>query len=47
MTDMPSTDTIATPRYALSYGWRLDQGTARELTTRACPFSCPMARSAA
>lgn len=28
MTNMPSTDTFAKPRYALSYGLRLDQGTA-------------------
>ncbi len=41
MTDMPSTDTIATPRYALSYGLRLDQGTARELTHPRVPILVP------
>jgi hypothetical protein len=32
MTDIQATDTSAKPRYALSYGLRLDKGTASELT---------------
>jgi len=41
MTDMPSTDTIGKPRYALSYGLRLDKGTASELTQPCVPILLP------
>jgi hypothetical protein len=41
MTDMLSTDTIAKPRYALSYGLRLDKGTASELIHPHVPILLP------
>jgi hypothetical protein len=41
MNDMPSTDTIAKPRYALSYGLRLDKGTASELIHPHVPILLP------
>jgi hypothetical protein len=41
MKDMPPTDTIAKPRYALTYGLRLDQGTASELTHPRVPILLP------
>lgn len=41
MTDMPSTDTIAKPHYALSYGLRLDKGTASELIHPHVPILLP------
>jgi hypothetical protein len=41
MTDMPRPDTSAKPRYALSYGLRLDQGTACELTHPRVPLLLP------
>ena len=41
MTDMPSTTTTAKPRYALSYGLRLDQGTASERIHPRVPVLLP------
>ncbi|CUS39870.1 hypothetical protein [Candidatus Nitrospira nitrificans] len=41
MTDMQPTDINAKPRYALSYGLRLDQGTATELTHPHVPIFLP------
>jgi hypothetical protein len=41
MTDIPSTDTSAKPRYALSYGLRLDQGTASDLVHPRVPVLLP------
>ena len=39
MMNMQPTDISTKPRYALSYGLRLDQGTASELTHPACAHS--------
>ena len=39
--DMPSTNTRATSRYALSYGLRLDHGTASELIHPRVPILLP------
>jgi hypothetical protein len=39
--DTLSTDTIAKPRYALSYGLRLDKGTASEFTHARVPILLP------
>lgn len=41
MMDMLSTDTSTKPRYTLSYGLRLDQGTASELTHPRVPILLP------
>lgn len=41
MTDMQPTDINAKPRYALSYGLRLDQGTANELIHPHVPIFLP------
>ncbi|MDH4085862.1 MAG: hypothetical protein OEV71_00970 [Nitrospira sp.] len=41
MTDMQPTDISTKPRYALSYGLRLDQGTASELTHPRVPILLP------
>jgi hypothetical protein len=41
MMDMPSTDTSTKPRYTLSYGLRLDKGTASELTHPRVPIQLP------
>jgi hypothetical protein len=41
MTDIPSADTSAKPRYALSYGLRLDQGTASKLAHPRVPILLP------
>jgi hypothetical protein len=41
MTEIPPIDTSAKPRYALSYGLRLDQGTASELTHPRVPLLLP------
>ena len=41
MMDMPSTDTITKPCYALSYGLRLDKGAASELTHPRVPILLP------
>jgi hypothetical protein len=41
MKDMQPTDISTKPRYALSYGLRLDQGTASELTHPHVPILLP------
>lgn len=41
MMNIPSTGQIAKPRYALSYGLRLDKGTASELTHPHVPILLP------
>ena len=41
MMDMPSTDTSTKPRYTLSYGLRLDKGTASELAHPRVPILLP------
>lgn len=41
MTDMQPTDISAKPRYALSYGLRLDKGTASDLVHPRVPVLLP------